>query len=284
MGKSLNMQAREAIGKQYSRDHSSQTTKAIQSSVRTFTSFVESQYGLERIENLKTHMVESYIAQRLEDGISTSQLTRDATSMRLIAEAIDKPNIVCRTNAELGINRDMSERYNPLEANEIKISEIREALIERAERTGEGTDKALVAAHDVRAEFGVRANESFMSKVHESPEGKLSLQVLGAKGGKPRELEAKTPTQEKALEQYRNTSSEIGNANGKLIPPDMSAKQMYDYQRNTARSLGATKNNMSHMHVQRHAYTQERDRNGDNPKEMTQDLGHEREGVLNHYR
>ena len=59
---------------------------------------------------------------------------------------------------------------------------------------------------------------------------------------------------------------------------------MYDYQRNTTRSLGATKNNMAHMHVQRHAYTQERDRNGDNPKEMTQDLGHEREGVLNHYR
>ncbi len=282
MGKGLNLQAREAIGKQYGRQHSSQTTQAVMSAVKIFTEFVESKYGLEKIENLKSHMVESYVSARLEDGIGTAQLTRDATAMRLLAEAIDKANIVPRTNAELGINRDMAERYSPQLANDEKLSEIRNALQDLAERTGEDADKALVAAYDLRAEFGVRANESLMSRVAEI-DGKLSLEVLGAKGGRERTLEPQTEAQVRALEQYRDTSREIGNMNGKCIPPDMSSRQMYDYQRNTIRELGGTKANGSNMHVLRHEYTQARVATGADRLAIAEELGHGREEVVHHY-
>jgi len=282
MGKPLSMQAREAIGKQYGRQHASQTTQAVMSAVKTFTEFVENQYGLEKIENLKAHMVDSYVSARLEDGIGTAQLTRDATAMRLLAEAIDKANIVPRTNAELGINRDMAERYSPQLANDEKLSEIRVALQDRAERTGEGVDKALVAAYDLRAEFGVRANESIMSRVAEI-EGKLALEVLGAKGGRERTLEPQNEGQVRALEQYRDTSREIGNMNGKCIPPEMSSRQMYDYQRNTIRELGGTKANGSNMHTQRHEYAQGRISSGADRLAVAEELGHGREEVVHHY-
>ncbi len=282
MGKPLSMQAREAIGKQYGRQHSAQTTQAVMSAVKTFTDFVETQYGLEKIENLKSHMVESYVAARQEDGIGTAQLTRDATAMRIVADAIDKANIVPRTNSELGIHRDMSERYAPQSVNDDKLAEIRSALLERAERTDEGADKAMVAAFDLRAEFGLRANESLMSRVAEA-EGKLSLEVLGAKGGRERTLEPQNETQIKALEQYRDTSREIGNVNGKCIPPDMSARQMYDYQRNQIRELGGTKSNAAHMHSQRHEYAQGRISSGANRLEVAEELGHGREEVVHHY-
>ncbi|MEI8356135.1 MAG: integrase domain-containing protein [Deltaproteobacteria bacterium] len=282
MGKPLSMQAREAIGKQYGRQHASQTTQAVMSAVKTFTEFVENRYGLEKIENMKTHMVESYVAARMEDGIGTAQLTRDATAMRLLAEAIDKANIVPRTNAELGINRDMSERYSPQLANGDKLSEIRQALAERAERTGENADKALVAAYDLRTEFGVRANESLMSRVIEN-DGRLALDVLGAKGGRERVLEPQTEAQIRALEQYRDTSREIGNMNGKCIPPDMSSRQMYDYQRNQIRELGGTKSNGANMHAMRHEYAQGRISSGADRLAVAEELGHGREEVVHHY-
>jgi len=282
MAKSLNTQAWQAIGKQYEREHSTQTVQAVSSSVKTFTEFVSIQYGLEKLENLKPHMIEAFVASRFEDGIGVSTLTKDATAVRMICEAIDKPNICPRSNAELGINRGAEDRYNPQYINSEKIEEIRDALAEKADKTGLPEDKALLAAHDLRAEFGCRANESFMSRVVES-DGKLSLEVLGAKGGLPRELAPQTPAQEKALEQYREISRAIGNVNGKLIPPDMSARQMYDYQRNINRALGATKANQAHMHCQRHAYTQGRVEKGDDRLEISLDLGHGREEVIHHY-
>lgn len=282
MGKPLNMQAREAIGKQFERQHASQTTRAIMSSINTFTGFIEDRYGLEKIENLKTHMINAYVDSRLENGISSAQLTRDATAMRLIADAIDKPNIVARTNSELGINRDMQERYSPKDANEEKLAGIRDALVERAERTGDGADKALVVAYDLRAEFGVRANESIMSRVIEN-DGRLALDVLGAKGGRERLLEPQNEAQIRALEQYRDISREIGNVNGKCIPPELSARQMYDYQRNTISGLGGTKENGANMHAMRHEYAQERILSGAGRLEVAEELGHGREEVVHHY-
>ena len=283
MGRSLNMQAREAIGKQYLRNHSSQTNTAIKSSINTITQFIQDRFGLEKIENLKTHMVNAFVSARLENGVGVSQLTRDATAMRLIAGAINKPNIVARTNSELGINRPMSERYSPKDANEERLAVIREALQERAERTGEAVDRALIASYDLRQAFGVRSNESIMSRVVLGTNGKPLLQVLGAKGGLIRYLAPKTLEQFRALEQYRDISRGIGNCNGKMIPPDLSSRQQYDYQRNVIRSLGGIKANNAHMHVQRHRYAQERIANGDKRQYVAVDLGHGREEACNHY-
>ena len=278
--KNLTMQANEAIGRQYDRQHGEKTNDAMHSSVRTFSGFVRASYGLERIENLKPGMITAFVEARVAAGIGAEQLTKDLTAIRLIADGIGKRNIVPRTNAELGVKRE--ERYAPKAANTEKLMEIREALVDRA-KCGEPWDKALVAAFDVRAEFGLRSNESFMSKVIEKDNGQLALQVLGAKGGLVREVVAETPNQQRVAEQYRGVSKEIGNVNGKLIPPDKSAKEMGKYQSNRMEQLGGTKANRANMHLQRHNYAQSRVVDGVERSQIAKELGHGRESVVQHY-
>lgn len=278
--KPLYNQATEAIGKQYGRQHASQTTKAIMSAVRQFTGFLKSTYGLQRIENVKPHMVEKFLAMRSE-VVGSAQLTRDATAVRLVADAVGKSNIV-GTNKSYGIERTTADRMQPVQANHDKLEEVRSALAEKAERTGSAEDKALVASFDIRSTFGLRANEGLMSRVENGSEG-LKLIVGGAKGGRPRELTAETPEQRQALERQVAVSKEIGNEHGRLIPPELTAKQMYDYQKNTMSALGATKANNAQMHAVRHSYVQKEVLNGTDKQELALKVGHFRESSIGHY-
>ncbi|RII30784.1 MAG: hypothetical protein CXR30_02950 [Geobacter sp.] len=281
MGKPLFQQAREAIGKQYARDHAQSTTKATMGAVRQFCAFLTTSYGLAKIETLKKHMVDAYVKSRAGE-VGASALERDATAIRMIADAINKANIVPHSNAQLGIVRAAADRYKPVRQNQEKAAAIKAGLYARADATGAARDKALVGANELQAQFGLRAKESIMSRAVER-DGRLVLEVGGAKGGRPRTLEPENTNQRVALELLRTTSREIGNVNGKLIPPDMSAKQMYDYQRNTIRSLGATKAADAHMHANRHKYAQDCRKAGNSDKEIALKLGHGREQVVPHY-
>jgi len=88
--------------------------------------------------------------------------------------------------------------------------------------------------------------------------GKPHLQVEGAKGGRPRTIEVRTEYQARVVEQAREVSRDLGSKTGRLIPPDISLKQMYDYQRNTLASLGASKEDGTNAHALRHSYAQDR--------------------------
>lgn len=278
--KPLYTQAMTAIGKQYVRDHASQTVKATRSSVRTFTGFLKENYGLERIENIKPHMIEKYMSERSQ-VVGSAQLTRDATALRLIADSVGKSNIV-PSNKELGIERTTSDRMKPVLANHEKLEEVRQALVERADKFQTPEDKALLASFDLRTSFGLRANEGLMSRAENTPEG-LKLICEGTKGGRPRELSPKTEAQRVALEKQVAVASEIGNIHGRLIPPSMTARQMYDYQKNAMHNLGATKANNAHMHSVRHNHIQERYAAGDPPLKITVDSGHGDIRKLGHY-
>jgi hypothetical protein len=269
--KPLHIQASEAIGKQYRRQHGEGTNKAMQTSVRTITNFIADKYGLEKLENLKPHMIDAYVAARIESHIGPEQLTKDATALRLIADGIGKKNIVPKLNSQLGIERQ--SRYNPKEANLEKLAKVRAALVERA-GSGNPADRALVAAFDARSEYGLRANESFRTQVVVDKDGKLYMEVHGAKGGLVRVLEAKTDAQVRVAEQYRAIAKEIGNVRGKLIPSAMTAKAMYKHQSNQMERLGATKENRANMHIQRHAWAQREVANGSPRLTVSKDLGH----------
>jgi site-specific recombinase XerD len=173
------------------------------------------------------------------------------------------------------------ERYVPREANTERIDSVRSVLAERA--STDLKDKALLAAHDLRVTFGVRAKESLMSSKTVEKDGKQYLQIEGSKGGRPRMVEIRTPEQAQAVEQVRSVAAALGNPTGRIIPTDMSLKQMYDYQRNTLAKLGATKANGANMHVVRHAWAQERLRDTGDRKLVAEDLGHGRESVTAHY-
>ncbi|NVN91714.1 MAG: integrase domain-containing protein [Desulfuromonadales bacterium] len=274
---SLIHQARQAIGKLYSRTHSEKSTKALQSSLKTITSYLKKEYGLQRIENIKPHMVQNFFQARQEAGISPSQLGKDATTFRLLAERIGKQNIVPRTNPKLGFSRTTSDRMQPKTLDRAAAEGIRARLVERYEKTGRPEDRALVAAYDLRAAFGLRAGESISAHCNGN-----KLEVVG-KGGKFRSLPAVTAEQKQALAQLQAVSKEIGNVNGKLIPPELSQQQMYDHQRNTIAACNGTKAANTNMHAARHDYAQREKAAGVSDKQLSEALGHGRENVVGHY-
>ena len=274
---SLIHQARQALGKLYGRTHGEKSTKALQSSLKTITTHLKITHGLERLENIKPHMVTNFFQARMEAGISPSQLGKDATAFRLIAERIGKQNIISRGNKDLGFTRSKDDRMQPKALDHTAAAGIRAQLAERYERTGLPEDKVLVAAFDLRAAFGLRAEESLTAQANG---GKLD--VVG-KGGRFRTLPAVTPQQKTALSQLRSVSKAIGNVNGKLIPPEMSKKQIYDHQRNTIRACNGTKAANCNMHISRHDFAQREKAAGTSDKQLSKLLGHGREKVVSHY-
>ena len=274
---SLIHQARQAIGKLYGRTHGEKSTKALQSSLRTITGYLKSEYGLQRIENLKPQMVQSFFKTRLTAGISSSQLGKDATAFRLLAEKIGKQNIVPRSNPELGFSRTKSDRMQPKTLDRVAADGIRAKLVEHHEKTGQAEDKALIAAFDLRSAFGLRAGESISAQANGN-----NVDVTG-KGGRFRTLPAVSKEQKQALADLKSVSKEVGNLQGKLIPPHLSQQQMYDYQRNTIRSCNGTKAANTNMHASRHEYAQREKAAGVSDKQLSKQLGHGREDVIGHY-
>jgi len=274
---SLIHQARQAIGKLYGRTHSEGSSKALKSSLKVITGYLKSEHGLQRIENIKPHMVQSFFQARQEAGIKSSQLGKDATAFRLLAEKLGKQNIVPRTNPELGFARTITDRMQPKTLNHAAAEGIRAQLVERYERTGLAEDKVLVAAFDLRSAFGLRAGESLKAQANGA-----NLDVVG-KGGKLRSLPETTPEQKAALAQLRSVSKEIGNVNGKLIPPHLSQQNIYDHQRNTIRACSGNKAANSNMHASRHDYAQREKAAGTTDKQLAENLGHGREDVVHHY-
>lgn len=274
---SLYHQARQAVGKLYRRNHGEKTVRAQTSSLRTITTYLKEKHGLEKIENIKPAMVTAFFQSRIAQGIGSSQLSKDATAFRYLVEHLGKANIFPRSNRELGFDRSNSDRMQPKFLDHQAAVSIRASLVERHEQTGLAADRALIAAYDLRATFGLRAAESLTAIVN----GK-NLDVVG-KGGRFRTLSAETSEQRQAMRQLQSVSKEIGNVNGKLIPPQLSLKQMYDYQRNTIRACGGTKSASSNMHVFRHDYAQRQHAAGVSDKELADRTGHIREGILGHY-
>jgi hypothetical protein len=284
--KPLLMQVTAKLGANYNRQHGTETNKAYYSSSRQFCQFLKEKYGLERIDNLKPGHVKAYFEQRIADKVGNSQLARDATVVRDIAEAIGKNGIVPRENQDLGFNRPVSERYDPKTADRAALDLVRERLVQYAEKTGKMVDRALVVAYDVRSTLGLRAKESFTSNVVERG-GALFMQVTsaGSKGGKWREVPCDTPEKRGAAEAYRHMAQELGNRSGKLIPPSMDkAEKMYNHQRYVVAEIAkGTKENAANMHSQRHSFVQAEIETKSDP-EVQQEIGHGVDRELDHYR
>lgn len=279
--KSLNQQAREAIGKNH-RSSFGATAKLL-SSIAQITNYLSERYGLESIKNVKTHMVNAYFDSRKEAGIGKSQLSADATAWRQIAHAVGKDNIVPRDNKSLDIRREAPDRYRPVMANNDKLQEIRLAITQKA-ATGDPKFAMLAAAEAVRETFGLRAQESLMSAKIVMINGSAHLHINGAKGGRERDIKIRTPEQAQAARLVAAVATAVGNKHGSIIPSNMSLKQALNFQRNTIHRMGGTKGNASHMHSQRHNYAQQECKAGRSDSQVSRDLGHVREAIIAHYR
>ena len=270
MARNIEYQARQLIGKNYG--VAQKTTEKLLSNVKSISTFLEKTYGLQRIGDIKSHMVNTYFENMKSAGYSPATMASHSGAWRVIAEATGKRNIVPRANSELGISR--ADRYAPKNADIERINDIRQALYDKSENLG--------SAHDMRVAFGLRSMESIRSSKTEHINGKEFLRVEGAKGGRPRLLEISTLEQREAIQRVQ-AIAERQHTQG-LIPADKSLKQFYNIQKNTLSNLNATKANRANMHVLRHSYAQQLSRSGTSDKKLAEILGHGREEVVKHYK
>jgi len=270
MGKfgSLASQALAKIGKDWSK--SSLTREKLLSNVRDFASSVARSYGLERIEQLKPGHIEAYARSLHERGLQASTMAGKMTAVRAVCRSVGKQNIVQKSNAAYQIER---VRINPQVINHQRLVEVRQEISLRADQ-GNKIAQMTRTADALRCEFGLRAKESLLSSKVEIRDGKLFLSVEGAKGGRPRELEARTEGQTHAVRSVLETSKAIGSATGRIIPPGMSLKQAYDAQRNLWRTCGGTRSAGTNMHGERHGYARTRHEEGASNEKLMGELGH----------
>jgi len=270
MGKhgTLASQALAKIGKNWSK--SSLTREKLLSNTREFAQHIAKNFGLERIDNLKPGHIQSYVNSLHYRDLASSTMADKMTAVREIATAIGKQNIVQKTNAAYGIERI---RVNPQPVNHDRLVEVRQAIADRADQ-GDKVAQMVRGADALRVAFGLRAKESLMSSKVEVKNGKLFLTVDGAKGGRPRELEARTEGQIRAIQLIAETAKALGSTTGRIIPPHMSLKQAYDAQRNLWRECGGTRAAGANMHGERHSYARERDAEGAAKSAIMSELGH----------
>lgn len=274
--KNLAYQATHCIGKE--RHVGDKTHTEHLGSLARVGNWLQSRYGMDNIKNLKTHMVQTFFKEHAQQSAST--LEKYATAFRLIAESIGKANIVPKSNKELG-GRSAAQRYIPKIGDTGKLDAIRERLVEMAAKNPD--NRHLVAAHDMRQAFGLRAAESLASCKVVQRDGKQYLVPDMTKGGREREIEIKTAAQRDAVSVVRALASEYGKPSGSMLPPSKSWQQCYDQQKNTMSKFGATKAQNAHMHVNRHDWTREQLKGGESRKDTAEALGHGREEVVGHY-
>ena len=275
MGKSLQSQALEKLGKDWSQ--ASTTRVARLQTVTNFSEFVAERFGLERIDSLKPAHIAQYVQALQDKGLSNRTICNRLAHVRELASSIGKANIVPRSNAELGVER--SVRADPRLLNTEKVAEIRQTLSERA-ATGDRTATMMVATAEMREAFGLRHKEAMMS----SRVINGRLQVEGAKGGRPRELPIDTDAKRSAVSLSQETAKVLGNANGRPIPPEMNLKQALQAESRTWHELGGTREANASMHLARHDYCQRASADGKTNAEIQQDLGHGDDRSLSAYK
>lgn len=267
--KPLSCQALERVGKNWK--VGSGTREAKLQTIKRFADFVQNRFGLQRIENLKPGHIQAY-AQSLHDQNTSARTGANYMAyIRDLCQAIGKGGIVAKDNAAYGFGG--VSRQNPLEVNSDKIAAIRSQLDAKA-AAGDRLAMMMGASAEMRDAFGLRQKEGLLSCNIVVKDGRACLDVKGAKGGKPRQIPVRNQKQLNALDRVAATAKLLGNANGRVIPPEMSLKEAMQAESNAWNKSGGTRAAKANMHAQRHAYAQERLAEGATKAEVNRELGH----------
>lgn len=272
--KSLKQQAKDRMGKDYSKSHS--TIEKNIGNLERLMERIEEKYGLENINNLKTKHIEGVFADMREEKYAPTTIAAYAAVARDIAEAIGKENIV-GTNEKLGASRE-GTRLNPGDPDLEAMTEVQDALNQKADWLG--------AAWQVQQAFALRLSEAIKPIKIVEHNDELCLEITG-KNARIYYPSIDSPERVEALVRALNVIKEQGGRS--LIPPDRTFKQGRDAYRNAVYRAGGTKENKANSHLGRHAYIQKslhgsvKSAGEDIKKELIEKIGHSSVAKLRHY-
>ena len=142
--------------------------------------------------NLKRKHVDALVKRWLQARLAIVTIKSRVSTMRWLVKSTGRPNVIPRTNAELGI---------PDRSNAGRASKAFTLTAEQLERV---PSPYVRVSLELEQEFGLRREEATKIRPHEADEGtRLVLQASWCKGGRAREVPIRTDRQRDLLERAK---------------------------------------------------------------------------------
>ena len=177
---------------------------------------------------------------RNKDGVSTRTIEKRLSHLRSMARWQGTPGLL-RTNAEYLPGRDTDRSRKESKAGDLSRVDVEAAQTPWAR-----------ASLGLQLEFGLRRKEALLVEPSRSPadNSKLVIHAAAGKGGRPREIEARTESQRKALAFAKDVAG-----GGRMVPPGRDYKNWRDEYRREAERAGVPNGS---THSLRFAYAEAR--------------------------
>ena len=189
--------------------------------------------------NLKRKHVDALVNRWLKARLATVTVKSRVSTMRWLARTIGKPNVIPRTNAELGIP-DRIRAGQPSKAFTLS-----QEVLERV------PSPYIRVSLELEEKFGLRREEACKIRPHEAHQGDwLVLQASWCKGGRERKIRILTHEQRDLLERAKALAETTPERS--LIPEKTYKKHIKVYERQTYKA------GIRSPHGLRHAYAQAR--------------------------
>ena len=189
--------------------------------------------------NLRRKHVDALVKRWLEARLAIVTIKSRVSTMRWLARSTGRPNVIPRTNAELGIP-DRSNAGRPSKAFTLTA-----AQLERV------PSPYVRVSLELEQEFGLRREEATKIRPHEADQGnRLVLKASWCKGGRAREIPIRTDKQRDLLERAKALAETTPERS--LIPEKTYRKHIKIYERQTYKA------GIRAPHGLRHAYAQAR--------------------------
>jgi integrase len=190
-----------------------------------------------RATGMRSKHVEHLVERWHSEGVSAGTFKNRMSTLRWLAEKIDKQNIVARDNATYGI---ADRRY---------VTNVSRAHELDADKLAAISDPYTALSLRLQQAFGLRREESIKLRPAWADRVEvLHLKASWTKGGKERDIPIRTEAQRELLQQARQLAGD-----GSLIPTEMSYRdQLNRFKAQTAQA------GIDRVHGLRHGYAQAR--------------------------
>ena len=189
--------------------------------------------------NLKRKHVDALVKHWLEARLAIVTIKSRVSTMRWLTRSTGRPNVIPRTNAELGI---------PDRSNAGRASKAFTLTSEQLERV---PSPYVRVSLELEQAFGLRREEATKIRPHEADQGnRLVLKASWCKGGRAREILIRTDKQRELLERAKSLAETTPERS--LIPEKTYRKHIKVYERQTYKA------GIRAPHGLRHAYAQAR--------------------------
>lgn len=204
---------------------------------------IKAQFKLQKLDNLKVKHVSALVEKWKSEGKSTATIKNRMSHLRWAAEKLNKPNMIPRSNEDVGIDKRKID-YNT-DKGWTPSKEFKASLPERA------------SLHvELMRDFGMRFKEAATLQPQDIKENHIHL-TRGTKNGTERDVPIRTDEQRDLIDRFKAMVPEKDQS---MIP--VTKGDDYKIFKNSLQNLyasrGMTKEGIGTPHGLRHQYAQDR--------------------------